>query len=169
MATKLKRQALVCTSGVAEALMNGFYGARPAPHPMQVFSELPPALKWLGREPLASELAALRAEARDQGPLAQLREYLAGAVAGATLDLAARALGVSERTLQRRLKEAGTSFLDELAVARVRTAEVLMRSTSRKLSDIAEAVGCASSQHFSDTFRRIRGVSPREWRAKHGR
>ena len=109
----------------------------------------------------------MRAESHDEGPLAQLREYLSGALADAKLDGAARSLGVTERTLQRRLKEAGTSFQDEVTVARVRAAETLMLETNRKLSDIAHAVGCASSQHFSDMFRRMRDVSPSEWRAKH--
>jgi AraC-like DNA-binding protein len=164
---KVRRLAVVCNSGLAEALMNGFFGTEAAPSSSQVFTEQRPALQWLGRERLLEELAALRAESRGEGPLAQLREYLAGALADARLDGAARSLCVTERTLQRRLKEAGTSFQDEVTVARVRRAEALMLETDRKLSDIAHAVGCASSQHFSDTFRRVRGVSPSEWRAKH--
>jgi AraC-like DNA-binding protein len=167
MATKVRRLAVVCNSGLAETLMNGFFATGAAPPSSQVFTEQRPALEWLGRAGLADELTALRAESRGEGPLAQLREYLSGALADASLDRAARSLGVTERTLQRRLKEVGTSFQDEVTVARVRAAEALMRETDRKLSDIAQAVGCASSQHFSDTFRRVRGVSPSEWRAKH--
>jgi AraC-like DNA-binding protein len=167
LATKVRRLAVVCNSGLAEALMSGFFGTGAAPPSSQVFTEQRPALEWLGRERLADELAALRAESRGEGPLVQLREYLSGSLVDARLDRAARSLGVTERTLQRRLKEVGTSFQDEVTVARVRAAEELMRSSSRKLSDIAHAVGCASSQHFSETFRRVRGVSPSEWRAKH--
>jgi AraC-like DNA-binding protein len=166
VATKVRRLAVVCNSGLADALMNGFFGTG-APSSSQVFTDQRLALEWLGRERLVEELAALRAESRGEGPLAQLRQYLSGALADVSLDAAARSLGVTERTLQRRLKEAGTSFQDEVTVARVRAAEALMLETDRKLSDIAHAVGCASSQHFSDTFRRVRGVSPSEWRAKH--
>jgi AraC-like DNA-binding protein len=167
IATKVRRLAVVCNSGLAEALMNGFFGTEAAPASSQVFVEQRPALEWLGRARLADELTALRAESRGEGPLVQLREYLAGALADASLERAARSLGVTERTLQRRLKEVGTSFQDEVTLTRVRVAETLMRETDRKLSDIAQVVGCASSQHFSDTFRRVRGVTPSEWRAKH--
>jgi AraC-like DNA-binding protein len=167
VAAKVRRLAVVCNSGLAEALINGFFGTGAAPSTSQVFTEQRLALEWLGRARLFEELAALRAESRGEGPLAQLRAYLSGALADAKLDRAARSLGVTERTLQRRLKEAGTSFQDEVTVARVRAAEALMLETDRKLSDIAHAVGCASSQHFSDTFRRVRGVSPSEWRATH--
>jgi len=166
LATKVRRLAVVCNSGLAESLMTGFFATGAAPPSSQAFIDQRRALEWLGRERLADELVALRAESRGEGPLVQLREYLAGSLADATLDSAARFLGVTERTLQRRLKEVGTSFQEEVTVARVRAAEELMRSSSRKLSDIAHAVGCASSQHFSDTFRRLRGVSPSEWRAK---
>jgi AraC-like DNA-binding protein len=166
VAKKVRRLAVVCNSGLADALMGGFFGTGAGAPSSQVFLEPRRALEWLGRERLVDELAALRAESRGEGPLAQLRGYLSGALADASLDGAARSLGVTERTLQRRLKETGTSFQDEVTVARVRAAEVLMLETSRKLSDIAHAVGCASSQHFSDVFRRVRGVSPSEWRAK---
>jgi AraC-like DNA-binding protein len=166
VAKKVRRLAVVCNSGLAEALMNGFFGTGAAPSSSQVFTDRRLALEWLGRERLADPLTALRAESRGEGPLVQLRAYLSGALIDATLDRAARSLGVTERTLQRRLKEVGTSFQDEVTEARVRAAEAMMRSTSRKLSDIAHAVGCASSQHFSDTFRRVRGISPSEWRLK---
>jgi transcriptional regulator GlxA family with amidase domain len=73
---------------------------------------------------------------------------------------------VSQRTLQRRLCAAGTTFKDELLRARVRAAQTLMLTSEDNLTAIALEVGCASLQHYSALFRRLIGVSPSAWRKR---
>jgi AraC-like DNA-binding protein len=82
----------------------------------------------------------------------------------ATVAEAARALRVSTRTLQRRLKDEKTSFSREIAAARVRVAQRLLLAEDTKLTRIAQDVGCASSSHLSELFRRVTGMPPLAWR-----
>lgn len=51
---------------------------------------------------------------------------------------------------------------------RLSRAETLLRQTHMKVEDIAAAVGYESTDHFSRTFRRRYGASPREYRRKAG-
>jgi AraC-like DNA-binding protein len=164
---KLQRQALVRPQGVIGAVVTGFYGTFEHAYPVEVFDDLDAALAWLGRPEMAPAVTQLaeRAVAED-AMVRALRLHLAGALRQATLPSAARALAVSERTLQRRLREAGTTFQDELTAARVRAAEELLLDADRKLTAIAVEVGCATLQHFSALFRRATGVSPSAWRAR---
>jgi AraC-like DNA-binding protein len=96
--------------------------------------------------------------------LAQLHEVLAQRIREVSVDDAARALRTSSRTLQRRLRRAGTSFSAELTEARIRAGKERMRATDDKLTVIALEVGCASPQHFSTMFRKHTGMTPSEWR-----
>ena len=167
LGSKLERQALVRPQGVVGAVVTGFYGTFPHAYPVQVFDQLDAALGWLGRPELAPVLAQLGERAQGEDPMVRaLRQHLGGTLRSATLPAAARALGVSERTLQRRLREAGTTWKDELQAARVRAAESLLLDGERKLTAIAAEVGCASLQSFSGLFRRLTGVSPSQWRAR---
>ncbi len=77
----------------------------------------------------------------------------------------ARALGLSQRTFQRRLREQGTSFQREVNAAHLRIAKRLMRKTDKPLKWIAIESGYASLQHFSASFRAHVGIPPSRWRA----
>lgn len=77
----------------------------------------------------------------------------------------ARQLGVSVRTLQRRLCGLDTTYQREVADARLRLAKKLMRSTSHPIKWIALEAGCASVQHFSTFFRDRTGLPPSRWRS----
>ena len=77
----------------------------------------------------------------------------------------ARRFGMSQRTFQRRLRELGTSFQQEVTAAHVRIAKRLMRGTENPLKWIAIESGYASLQHFSSAFRAHVGVSPSRWRS----
>jgi AraC-like DNA-binding protein len=167
LAKKLERQAVVRPSGMVGAMVAGFFSVLPIPYPARVFETTGEALAWLGRPELAAELARLSDGARQEEPLLRgLREHLAGDVVHANLGHAAHALGVSERTLQRRLQEAGTAFQTELQRARVLAAEQLLDGSDLKLTAIALQVGFNSLQHFSTLFERVNGMSPRQWRAR---
>src|SRR5581483_10149852 len=86
-----------------------------------------------------------------------LRAYLRGCRGAATLQQAARALGRSERSLQRDLGESGSSFRAEQGHARLEAARTLLIESDRKLEAIASDVGCSSLAQFSRLFRRLTG------------
>jgi AraC-like DNA-binding protein len=73
---------------------------------------------------------------------------------------------VSERTLQRKLGELGTTFQHELSEARVRVAKRLLIDSEAPVTNIALDVGCASLQHFSALFRKHEGESPSTFRKR---
>ncbi|MBU8895929.1 helix-turn-helix transcriptional regulator [Corallococcus sp. M34] len=172
-ARTVRRQVLLRPDGLAGAIVGGFYELVQGGYPHKVFTDAAEGLSWLGRDadmigPLVSRLNALVAEATGQSPLLrELHQVLRGKLPGASLADVARTLGMSERTLQRRLKEADTSFQTELNTVQVRTAQGLLLETDMKLTAVAVEVGCASLQHFSSLFRKWVGETPSGWRERH--
>jgi len=69
-------------------------------------------------------------------------------------------LGVSARTLQRRLQLAGTSFTDELLTVRRERAHHLVAFSRRPLAKVACDLGFADRAAFSRAFRRWFDASP---------
>jgi AraC-like DNA-binding protein len=164
------RQAVLRPDGLAGAAIAGFYAVLAPSYPVHVFTEPRAALAWLGpRHDLAlcSELDGITARLTDGSVVVvALRGYLERSLGSASIARAARALRLSERSLQRQLQEAGTSFRSELNLAQVRAAKALMLDTSYELKRVATQVGCASPQNFSSLFKRLEGFSPSEWRAR---
>ena len=164
--------ALVRPPGLEGAIVAGAYEVLPRPYPVKIFDDVEPALKWLAPKSdaknLSSALASLYANATKTPPLlGALRSWLDSHLADPEIDALASAIGVSERTLQRKLGELDTSFRDEVAAARVRVAQTLLLDSDAPLTTIALEVGCGSLQHFSALFRRIAGETPSAWRARH--
>ena len=85
------------------------------------------------------------------------------------LHTAAEALGLSARTLQRRLTASGTTFLKESGDAQIRRAQRMMIESELKLTSVAVEVGCSSLANFGALFRKATGESPSAWRARHRR
>lgn len=159
----VSRQALVRPSGMIGALVAGYYRVSPPPYPYEVFQARAPALDWLGMP--ANALDAADEHVRGDPLLRELREYLGRDPRVSSLMHVARALGVSPRSLQRRLGAIGTSFVRELRRARVERAMQLLAATDEKLATIAVRVGCASPASFSEMFAREVGMPPSAWRA----
>lgn len=78
----------------------------------------------------------------------------------------ARALGMHERTLQRRLREEGSSFEKIKDEARREWAEALLVQPSVSLSQIALMLGYADPSAFSRSCRRWFGEAPRTYRLR---
>ncbi|TLG73756.1 helix-turn-helix domain-containing protein [Methylocystis sp. B8] len=82
-----------------------------------------------------------------------------------TIDLA-RTLGVSERTLHRRLKEASGEtpkhFLDRV---RFETARMLLETTQKSVKQLAAASGYMDETSFRRAFRRYSGMTPGAYRS----
>lgn len=79
----------------------------------------------------------------------------------------ARQLGMHERTLNRRLREEGTSFRQELKEIRYSLARQLLTDSTMPLSKIATALDYSDTTAFIRAFKRWSGVSPAEWRRHH--
>ncbi len=95
--------------------------------------------------------------------IAALGELLATAP---SLAVVARRLALSERTLQRRLEEEGTTFIDVLDQAREARARELLRDTAPSLVDVAEQLGFADLATFSRAFKRWTGQPPGMYRRR---
>ena len=81
-----------------------------------------------------------------------------------SLQDAAELSSLSVRTLQRRLAEEGRSYKDVVQEARHQIACDLLADPTARIIDVAYAVGYANPEHFSRAFRRVTGLSPREYR-----
>ncbi len=73
-------------------------------------------------------------------------------------------LGMSGRTLQRRLAEQGAAYQDLVDKARRDLAERLLRDTDYPLSDIAFLTGFSDQSAFTRAFKRWSGQTPRSYR-----
>lgn len=87
----------------------------------------------------------------------------------ASTEALARRLGVSVRTLQRRLDAAGSSLREARRRHVLHQAEELLASTALDLDAIAAQVGLASASHLVAHFRRAHAMTPGEWRARNRR
>ena len=90
-----------------------------------------------------------------------LRSYLRDGAP--SLELAADIANLSTRTLQRRLADEGLSYRDLLDEVRDETAIDLLQDTDNTITDIANLLGYSDPSHFARAFRRMAGVSPREY------
>ena len=82
------------------------------------------------------------------------------------IHLAAEMAGASVRTLQRRLAEFGMNYSNLAQQARFECAVDLLKDPGLKSLDIAQAAGYEDPSNFARAFRRIAGVSPREYRCQ---
>lgn len=169
VALDVRRQAIVCGPTLGAALVLGYYTMFPPPFPIQTFERRDAALAWLGA---GHDGAVLDRIAREVGAgvdagLAELRARLdRESLCGTTLATAAGWMGVTPRTLQRRLAAAGSEFSDELRRARVARAQRLMLDRDQNLTAIALEVGCSSPSTFSELFRSVTGETPTAWRRR---
>lgn len=110
---------------------------------------------------------------KDSQPrLARIRSVVAAlALAGAvSLDIAARRLGTSPRTLQRQLNRRGTSFWALVEQSRFEIAGALLGETDLKVQEIAARIGYCNPNAFTRAFTRWAGCTPSAYRsARRGR
>lgn len=75
-------------------------------------------------------------------------------------------LGMSVRTLQRRLDAGGVSHHALVERARFAAASTLLERTERPIMEVAFELGYSDHAHFTRAFRRWAGCSPKEFRRK---
>lgn len=155
---------------VHAAVVAGFFDASTRPFPVSLWPTSDAALTHLGRTdaPAISErLEAVRACITGVPEiLRHVRAKLSACPADASVARIARELGLSARTLQRRLAEHRTSFEAELQDVRLAAAERLLCETEDAITTLALDLGFKTAQHFSTLFRARTGETPSSFRAR---
>ena len=94
-----------------------------------------------------------------------LRQLLAGYLAeSVSVHDCAELVGMSCRSLQRRLSLCGTSYNELIDQVRFDAAKQLLNCDDLSVSDISAELGYGDSANFTRAFRRWAGVSPRQHR-----
>jgi AraC-like DNA-binding protein len=83
--------------------------------------------------------------------------------------MTAEFVGMSVRTLQRRLAQAGTSHHMLVARARFATAAAVLERTDAKILELALDLGYSDHANFTRAFRHWAGCAPREYRSRQAR
>lgn len=117
-----------------------------------------------------ARLAQLAPAADSPSFLAALRAQLAtrALTSETSMRAVARGLGLSVRSLQRRLHEAGTSYSDVLDGVRRELALRHLGEGRHSVGEVAFLVGFSQVPAFSRAFRRWTGESPQQWRRASG-
>ena len=125
---------------------------------------------WLPRRPVPSPHGLAAPVPPPAGedldiPIRARRAIMVGLAQGNVgVDAVAAALGLSRRTLNRRLADRGTSIRALVASVRFEIAQRLLRDTDLTLADIASTLCYSDVAAFSRAFRTGMGVSPAAWR-----
>ncbi len=82
------------------------------------------------------------------------------------IGLAAELARTSVRSLQRELAQSGVSYSDLVQHVRFEQATRLLAQDRTKVIDVALSLGYEDASHFSRAFKRITGVSPRQFRTQ---
>lgn len=80
------------------------------------------------------------------------------------METCAEALGLHPRTLQRRLKDEGTSFAEIAARVRLRLAMDWLESGEADIETISERLGYSDRRAFTLAFKRLSGFTPSQYR-----
>lgn len=125
-----------------------------------------PALKGMLADYAGRALARL-GDATDDDLRMRLADCIRGLLADGdppSIDAAAAALGMTARTLQRRLTQRGTGFQAEVAALRCAMAKDLLRDPSRSMAAVAARLGFADVANFHRAFKTWTGATPAQWR-----
>jgi AraC-like DNA-binding protein len=106
--------------------------------------------------------------AREGSIVAQVRSAIVRNLAQdrVRLPLIAEELSITQRTLQRKLKEAGVSFQQVLDQIRSELAQDYLKQGNLSISEIAFLLGFQEQSSFNHAFKEWTGVNPGAWRGK---
>ncbi|WP_454736054.1 helix-turn-helix domain-containing protein [Cupriavidus necator] len=123
------------------------------------------ALRIAGATPAAS---GRRAPGLGKRLLARLTDYIDSRLdASLSLSDLAGVAGMPVDTFARRFKaETGMAPYAYVIARRVRRAQCLLRSSSMPISTLALELGFSSQSHFTSTFQRLTGTTPRTYRTQ---
>ena len=83
-----------------------------------------------------------------------------------SIELIAQQMACHPRTLQRQLKQANTTFRDELNTVRHQLAESHLRDQRLQIVDVAMLLGFSEHSAFTRSFKKWSGQTPHEFRSK---
>jgi len=128
--------------------------------------ELPTRAPAPGLIPLLDEHARRLAGAAAGSAADEVRGAVGADLPGRepTLAAAARRLGTSPRTLQRRLEAEGTTFARLVAEVRRERAEALLSAREISVAEVSFLLGFSEQSAFTRAFRRWTGHSPTRFR-----
>jgi AraC-like DNA-binding protein len=103
---------------------------------------------------------------RREGLVDQVRQLLSEALNGGDprLEIISQKLGISIRTLQRKLREEGTSHQDLLDEMRSSLSRRYLQEPQLAICEVAYLLGFSEPSAFHRAFRRWTGVTPKEFR-----
>lgn len=169
-AKNIEMQAILRPEGPIGALVLGFYNLIPVRYPVKQFTNEDDALVWLEiahRGDVLAELADMRETAFGRPELVtRLRARLAATNGHGSPEQLAKALGLSLRSLQRKLSDFGTTVRDEVHAFRVERAKKLLLEADDSLLAVATAVGFESVRTFSEIFGKRTGETPQTFRVR---
>lgn len=98
----------------------------------------------------------------------QVKVVLKRSLASGRPELAsiARDLGTSERTLQRRITDEGTTFRHLVQAARQELGQQLLSSPDADVAEVACMLGFQDTTSFYRAFRQWEGMTPQSWRSR---
>lgn len=101
--------------------------------------------------------------------LPQITRMIASGMSSGNLSLVeiSEQMGVSRRTLQRRLKDQGIEFSSLIEDVRRELALAYMQGSDYSVTEISLLVGYSESSSFTRAFRRWTGQSPQQYRVAH--
>jgi AraC-like DNA-binding protein len=160
-----------------EAILRQYFGCElrfDAPHDLMVFDEAILALPMVNRNAqlLAVLAPGLELALPKNDPARTLAddvsETLSETMSGdrPTVSKVAKSLGMSARTLQRRLGELGTTYQDVLDNVRHQSARRLLTSTNLSMGEVTFLLGFEEVNSFMRAFHLWEGTTPARWRAK---
>ena len=105
---------------------------------------------------------------RDRSLSRQLEELLPAYLATPGFNHAKleRIIGMSFRTLQRKLQNEGQTYSDILERVRLQLSQAMLRESNEKVSDIARQLGYSNAPNFIRAFRSWTGFTPGEYRVQ---
>lgn len=164
---RIRRRVGVISAGAAGMVLAGISPVLGWTADVSMAPDVASGLRELGAatpEALAAEVDALVAGLRDTPALlVDLRVLLRARRGNLSLAEAARELGVSTRSLQRAVAQAGSSYRTEEFDARLDAALELLRSDA-KIASIASRLGVTEGA-LARLVRQRTGMTPAEYRA----
>jgi AraC-like DNA-binding protein len=145
-----------------------------APYDLLVFDEATLALPMVNRNAqlLSVLVPGLELALPKNDPARTLADDVCDALTEAmsgdrpTVSKVARSLGMSVRTLQRRLGELGTTYQNVLDIVRHNSARRLLTSTNLGMEEVAFLLGFEEVNSFMRAFQIWEGTTPSRWRAR---
>lgn len=163
--TGVGRQAVLHASTFPAGTILGAFQIATSGYEVAAFDEPRAAFEWAGVPKAERDVETLRASLLEPADVVRrVRVALEAEERQLSAAALARALGLSTRSLQRHLAQAGTSIRAERTAHVLARAERLLEGTEYDLEAIAAMLGLSSPGRLVALFRAERKTTPGAWR-----